>query len=526
MNFSIPAYLSNFSTLDDQRTVAKLKTFYVGETGDGRVFTKDFSEELVKSIAYTPVVAFYSDLKDDFIGHNGKQYIYGIVRPDAEYGFETDDEGVEWFITEVMLYTDRIDNIGEIAKKIVGHKQSLEMDPNSVEYEVFKEDGKTKVRFTKARLCGLSVLGEEQKPAFTGSEFFVENDDLRERFENFFSFLTNKDRGALMDKKEIFAQYVDFIKLTYNEKQRMVAEYAQSQYGDDYSVMVAEMSDEYVVVDVFSWADWSECFKMFDYTIDEQGVSLANERACYRRFLSLEQIEKLDASVSFTKDEEEEKPVEPEEKEDKKEEEEFASQDDNKEEPEDEKDEEKEQPEDNKDEEEFVENDKDEKDDEKESEDPEDDKKDDEDEDIYVEKEEDKEKEKDSTFTNLEGDNNEQKEDAELQETEESKENFTASAPELNNSEREELEAYRLKERLSLVDSYKDDLDADTISSFKEMAQSVSYSELEAKLAIKYREVSKTNTKKDAAVFSFNNVIMNTNTPKSYADLVRATLNK
>jgi hypothetical protein len=525
MNFSIPAYLSNFSTLDDQRTVAKLKTFYVGETGDGRVFTKDFSEELVKSIAYTPVVAFYSDLKDDFIGHNGKQYIYGIVRPDAEYGFETDDEGVEWFITEVMLYTDRIDNIGEIAKKIVGHKQSLEMDPNSVEYEVFKEDGKTKVRFTKARLCGLSVLGEEQKPAFTGSEFFVENDDLRERFENFFSFLTNKDRGALMDKKEIFAQYVDFIKLTYNEKQRMVAEYAQSQYGDDYSVMVAEMSDEYVVVDVFSWADWSECFKMFDYTIDEQGVSLANERACYRRFLSLEQIEKLDASVSFAKDEEEEKPVEPEVKEDK-EEEEFASQDDNKEEPEDEKDEEKEQPEDNKDEEEFVEDDKDEKDDEKESEDPEDDKKDDEDKDVYVEKEEDKEKEKDSTFTNLEGDNNEQKEDAELQETEESKENFTASAPELNNSEREELEAYRLKERLSLVDSYKDDLDADTISSFKEMAQSVSYSELEAKLAIKYREVSKTNTKKDAAVFSFNNVIMNTNTPKSYADLVRATLNK
>lgn len=524
MNFSIPAYLSDFSTLDDQRTIAKLKTFYVGETGDGRVFTKDFSEELVKSIAYTPVVAFYSDLKDDFIGHNGKQYIYGIVRPDAEYGFETDDEGVEWFITEVMLYTDRIDNIGEIAKKIVGHKQSLEMDPNSVEYEVFKEDGKTKVRFTKARLCGLSVLGEEQKPAFTGSEFFVENDDLRERFENFFSFLTNKDRGALMDKKEIFAQYVDFIKLTYNEKQRMVAEYAQSQYGDDYSVMVAEMSDEYVVVDVFSWADWSESFKMFDYTIDEQGVSLANERACYRRFLSLEQIEKLDASTSFAK-EDEKKPEEPEKEEPKEDEEdEFASQDDNKEDPEDEKDDEKEEPEDNKKEEEFADDDKEDKDDEKESEDPEDDEEDEKD--VYVEKEEDKEKEKDSTFTNIEGENNEQKENAELQETEESKENFATSAPELTNSEREELEAYRLKERLSLVDSYKDDLDADTISSFAEMAKTVSYDELEAKLAIEYRKVSKNNIKKDAAVFSFNNVIMNNNTPKSYADLVKATLNK
>ena len=523
MNFSIPAYLSSFSTLDDQRTIAKLKTFYVGETGDGRVFTKDFSEELVKSIAYTPVVAFYSDLKDDFIGHNGTQYIYGIVRPDAEYGFETDEDGVEWFVTEVMLYTDRIDNIGEIAKKIVGCKHSLELDPKSVEYEVFKENGKTKVRFTKARLCGLSVLGEEQNPAFTGSEFFVESEDLRERFENFFSFLTNKDRGALMDKKEIFAQYANFIKLTYSEKQRMVADYAQTQYGDDCFVVVAEMSDEYVVLDIFNYADWTDTFKMFDYTIDEQGVSLANERACYRRFLSLEQIEKLETSTDFVKDEEEDEKDPVEQPEDKKEEEEdFASQEENKEDFKDEKDEEEDQPEDNDDEEEFAKNEESEDDDEKEDKNN-----------VCVEEEEDKEKDKnvatDSTFTELEGDNNEQEENAELQETEESKENFTASAPELTNSEREELEAYRFKEKLNLVASYKDDLDADTISSFNEMAKTVSYSELEAKLAIKYREVSKNNVKNDAAVFSFGNVIATTTTttaPKSYADLVRATLNK
>ena len=88
MNFSIPAYLSNFSALDDKRTIAKLKVFYVGETGDGRVFDKEFSEKLVQSLPYTPVVAFYSDLKDDFIGHNTTQYIYGIVREDADFGLD------------------------------------------------------------------------------------------------------------------------------------------------------------------------------------------------------------------------------------------------------------------------------------------------------------------------------------------------------------------------------------------------------------------------------------------------------
>ena len=257
---------------------------------------------------------------------------------------------------------------------------------------------------------------------------------------------------------------------------------------------------------------------MFDYTIDEQGVSLENERACYRRFLSLEQIEKLDASNIFVKEEEEK---DPENK--KEEEEDFASQDEDKEEPKDEKDETEEEPEDNKEEEEFV------KDEKEEEEEKESNSKDDEENEknVCVIEEEDKEKEKDSTFTEIEGDINEQEENTELQETEEVKENFTASAPELTNSEREELEAYRLKERVSLVDSYRDDLDADTISSFKELAKTVSYSELEAKLAIKYREVSKNNVKNEAPVFSFNTVVTNTNnTPKSYADLVRATLNK
>ena len=485
MDFSIPAYLSNFSTQDDQRTIAKLKMFYVGETGDGRIFDKEFSDKLISNgIAYLPVVAFYSDLKDDFIGHNNKQYIYGIVKPDAENGFETDENGKEWFITEVMLYTDRIDNIGEIAKKIVGKQQSLEMDPSSVEYELFKENGKNKIRFTNARLVGLSVLGDDQKPAFSGSEFFMDNEDLRERFENFFSFLTTKDRGADMDKEK-FAQYVNFIKLTYDEKRTAVYEYAQSQFGDDCVVFVPEMSDDTVVLEIFSLKDYSDKYLKYDYKIDEQGIELSNERACYRRFLSVEEIEKLEEKIS----------------------EDFASQDQEpevKDEPTKEKDE---------------------------SENKEEDKKED-----MTKKEEcsdqkcnDEVDKKDASFTKIEGETNEQKETENLysKEEKESEENFAASTPELSNSEREELEAYRLKEKFSLVDSYKDDFDADTISSFKEIAKNISYNELEAKLAIKFREVSKTIVKSEAQVFSFNSVVVNqTSAPKTYAELVRATLNK
>lgn len=502
LNFSIPAYLSNFSTQDDKRTIAQLKVFYVGETGDGRVFDKNFSDELIKSLPYTPVVAFYSDLKDDFIGHNMKQYIYGIVTPDAKNGYVTDEDGVEWFTTEVMLYTDRIDNIGDVAKKIVGCAQSLEMDPGSVEYEVFKENGKTKVRFTKARLCGLSVLGSEQKPAFTGSEFFVENEDLRERFENFFSFLTNKDRGAQMDKEEILAQYVNFMKLTYGEKEKLVVDYAQEQYGESCWILVREMDDAHVVFEIFDYCDCTSKYVKYDYSISDQGVSLSNEKNCFMRFLTSEQIEKLEGVIpeDFTS-QPEEKEEEP--KDEKNETEEPADSPEDKEEDfvEEEEDEKVEEPEKEEDDEDFAKADE-------------------------VDDEEKEDEKEEPTFTDDEGDTDEQKQEKLREEKDE--ENFAASAPELSNSEREELEAYRLKEKFSLIDSYKGDFDADTISSFKEKAQALSYGELEAKLAIKFREVSKNNIKNDAQVFSFSNVITtaNTNAAKSYAELVRATLNK
>ena len=95
INYSIPAFLSNFSATEDNRTHADLKVFYKGETCDGRVFDDEFAEKMVATLPYTPVVAFYSDLKDDFIGHNSTQYIYGLVPHDANIRYEKDDEGKE-----------------------------------------------------------------------------------------------------------------------------------------------------------------------------------------------------------------------------------------------------------------------------------------------------------------------------------------------------------------------------------------------------------------------------------------------
>lgn len=256
--FSIPAYLSDFKEEETNRTIAKLKVFYKGETGDGRIFTDEFAEQVATTIPYAPVVAFYDEEKEDFVGHNHTQYIYGLVRGDAEVGFEKGEDGNEWLVSEVMLYTDRVDNIGEVAKKIVGQPHSLELDPNTVKYEFVKVNGKRKLKFLEGNLVGLSVLGTNEQPAFTGSEFFKVGDDLKAKFDMFIAHLTEKkERGMTMNPNlETIQKYAEFLSLSYTQKMQAAYDILLERYKDSaVTVYVCEMADDRVVYEVYDWND-------------------------------------------------------------------------------------------------------------------------------------------------------------------------------------------------------------------------------------------------------------------------------
>ena len=69
---------------------------------------------------------------------------------------------------------------------------------------------------------------------------------------------------------------------------------------------------------------------------------------------------------------------------------------------------------------------------------------------------------------------------------------------------------------------------AETITSFETLAKTCSYDELEAKLAIEYRNFSKQNKVNNATVFSFANFtsVKKQNEVETYADLVKKALNK
>ena len=212
VSLSVPATIYSFGeteslTKNQYVTHAKLKVFYVGQTGDKRVFTKQFSDQLLQTLPGTPVVAYYDAEKDDFIGHNYVQYVFGYV-PEAatvEYVNDVvDGKSVQFAVTDVLLFTGRPDLIGSVANKIIGKAHSLELDPGTVEYTIIRTQlGIESITFTKGHFIGLSVLGDDERPAFSGSSFFNEQDDVKIFAESFKEFKKEvelyKSGGQLMN---------------------------------------------------------------------------------------------------------------------------------------------------------------------------------------------------------------------------------------------------------------------------------------------------------------------------------------
>lgn len=502
VSYKIPAYLSNFSTLDNGRTIAKLKVFYIGETADGRIFDKDFADKLVETLPYCPVVAFYSDLKEDFLGHNSTQYIYGLVQPTAEYGYEKDSEGKEWLVTEVMLYTDRGDNIGAVAEKIVGHPHSLEMNPKTAKYSVFRENGKTKIKFTEGSLVGLSVLGTNQKPAFTGSEFFMATSfsDMRAKFETFFSCLEENSRGAQMEKEQ-FETLANFARLSYTEKMSMAEKTIRTQLGDYCSAYIVDMDDVTCTAYVIDYEAYVADYRRYDYVMTDAEFTISNEQKVYAKYITKAEMDYLEGFGKSQEIEETNEVVEATEIVETTEvtEEPIVEMKENDEEDEvtEEKEEEKEEefteptPEEEKDEEEeeFKETEVEEEDDEQNSEE-------------LPEKDSDDEEEKDSL----------------------------CSTTTLSDSERSELENYRRKEKIELINSFADLLDNAAIQDFVSKVDEYDYAKLEAELSIAHSRatrntaaVATTNTVKP---LSFNNIGKTNGQPESYKDLVARILRK
>ena len=282
INFSWPVVLSDFSNNEDKNyeifSRCKLKVFYKGETADHRYFSDEFADQLIRSLPYTPVVSRYDDESEDFEGHASRQEIFGIVDPCGKITFEEDEEdGKTWCVTDVILYTERPDQLGELAKKIPGHPHSLELDPKSTKYKINYDDKKhfKNIEFTAGDFVGVSVLGMNQKPAFTGSSFFNENGEFAKKMQLLKDYCErrleeNQHGGEKMNLSE-------FIKLTWGDISAKVVDAIEKEYQEEFYICPVDFYDDSVVCHVYSFIDGSTTYLKFYYTIDENAVVTLGE---------------------------------------------------------------------------------------------------------------------------------------------------------------------------------------------------------------------------------------------------------
>ena len=282
INFSWPVVLSDFSNNEDKNyeifSRCKLKVFYKGETADHRYFSDEFADQLIRSLPYTPVVSRYDDESEDFEGHASRQEIFGIVDPCGKITFEEDEEdGKTWCVTDVVLYTERPDQLGELAKKIPGHPHSLELDPKSTKYKINYDDKKhfKNIEFTAGDFVGVSVLGMNQKPAFTGSSFFDENSEFAKKMQLLKDYCErrleeNQHGGEKMNLSE-------FIKLTWGDISAKVVDAIEKEYQAELYFYPVDFYDDSVVCHVYSLIDGSTTYLKFYYTIDENAVVTLGE---------------------------------------------------------------------------------------------------------------------------------------------------------------------------------------------------------------------------------------------------------
>jgi hypothetical protein len=313
LNFSVPAkidFLDGEEISNDFQnehiTKCKLKIFYIGETADRRVFTETFSQKLLKSLPYTPVVGYYNEENDDFEAHKTKQYMFGHVPIDAQIEFEYHEDRT-YAVTDIVLFTGRED-VGKIAEKIIGKQHSLELKPGSVSYTIeYNKEGKNpRVIFTEGEFYGLSVVGDNETPAFEGSEFFIANEsfslsDLQNQYNDFVESL-NRYYSQIKTCEAINLSE-QFMFDTYGDRYYHVYDALKQMYLD-VEFKIVQLSDDTIVYAEY-YNDQNGKHKIYnkisyDYRDDHTVVLVGGPEPVFKRFLTREEIDMLYADEIYS----------------------------------------------------------------------------------------------------------------------------------------------------------------------------------------------------------------------------------
>lgn len=271
---TIPIYFTSpqvFTQEDNQSfTRCKLMMFIVGSTGDKRRFTQEFADKIVSTLPNIPVIGCYDEEKGDFKAHDEDIQVYGIVPENNNFHYKT-IKGQKWAVTDVILYTNLRNWIGERAAEIVGKPHSLELNSELVKYTIKKDSDWRidEIVFHDGELEALCVLGEDVQPAFGGSKFFTQED-----FDLYFA----------KEGEDTMEEMINFMKLSMSEKEEKISKALVEAQKGWYAVQIF---DDYVI-----YRNQEGNFIKVGYSFVEEEVKFEEqEDVVYLRFLTKEEVE-------------------------------------------------------------------------------------------------------------------------------------------------------------------------------------------------------------------------------------------
>ena len=238
----------NLEKYNEVLSKARCRIFYKYGNRNGTYITDEFADQLLSTVAYTPVKGIYDG--DDFTDHGNVRSegrIYGIVPENYNLAWEehTDKDGVTrtYACVDVLIFTA----IYEEASDIVGKSQSMELYGPSLKYHEAIVDGKRYIVFDAGCFLGLQTLGDTVEHCFEGASFYT--------LQNTIEFAINQIKkygGTKMPKitfklsdDEKFSAIWALLNPEFSEEGNWTVSYGISAVYEDYALAYSYETGEF-----------------------------------------------------------------------------------------------------------------------------------------------------------------------------------------------------------------------------------------------------------------------------------------
>lgn len=222
-------------------SIGRARIFYMGPNPNRSIIEGEVAKKLASTIPGTPIVGLYNYDTEDFEGHGDGQAAYGFVplEPNPTWVMVNEDgKEREYLEVDVVIWDGRF----EEAKSIIKDEKSLsmELNPATLKGTMTNIDNRTYYKIENAEFAGITVLGEDVKPCFSGAGFLNAYSSMVNAYAKYMSDIQQNEEGGINQMENIEEVQVEEVVETEVEAEE-IAEVENAE------VVEAESLEEEVV---------------------------------------------------------------------------------------------------------------------------------------------------------------------------------------------------------------------------------------------------------------------------------------